>query len=432
MRCVLGVALAFALAGYSLSEESIRPEVLRFGAYEVGPEGSAEELYFEVLRLHSVGLLSPGRLAALQDHLEGVDALYARDADYEVLLRQAILSQLRLAVAEVRHEDVQMLEAYEGRSYARRLNQAGVKTSGRYATGMLFIAGMMGIPTSKEEALLMVAVPAGGYLVVKVGGMALKRAAFLLRNCRSADDVVRSAGPRGFKVRRVADTASLGEAVAREDTELALQIEEVVARLHRTDTQGPAGLSAARITSTKNVEVRSQAPRTSEIRSVTRGAQAYASADVLRSRLRTFIAEQIKPEFDEPLEFFIHGTTHARAVEFQPERGRRLFTATDIHVARLFAQRTIGRQGGRIGAVVLAIPREIAVQLRQRGMLRTQHVPDMPEMLETIFEPGAIETLRDYSVVRPLRRPAKISCTFEMDCYLHGYGKNDRGSSANV
>ena len=402
MGCVLGFVLAWVLAGCSLSEESIRPEALRFGAYEVEPEGAAEDLYFEVLRLHSAGLLSPGRLAALQDHLEGVDALYARDAEYEALLRQAILSQLRLAAAEVRHEDVLVLEGYEGRAHARRLNRAGVKASGQYAEGMLFISGMVGIPTSQEEALLMVAVPAGGYLLVKVGGMALKRAAFLLRRCRSADDVVRSAGPLGFKMRRVADTASLREAVAREDKALAAQLEEVVARLRRMEAEGPAHSSAVPLTSMGHGEVRSQASRASEIRSVARGARAYASADVLRSRLKTFIAEQIKPEFDEPFEFFIHGTTYERAVGLTPGKGRRLFTATDIHAARLVAQRTVGREGGRVGASVIALPREIAIQLRQRGVLRTQRVPDMPELLETIFEPGAIETVRDYSVIRPL------------------------------
>lgn len=192
------------------------------------------------------------------------------------------------------------------------------------------------------------------------------------------------------------------KAVASEDEALAAELEEVVARLPRADVEGPAGSSAAPITSMRNVEVRSQAPRASEVRSVKRGAQAYASADVLRSRLRTFIAEQIKPEFDEPFEFFIHGTTHARAVGFKPEKGLRLFTATDIHAARLFAQRTVGREGGRVGAAVIAIPREIADQLRQRGVLRTQRVPDMPDMLETIFEPGAVETLTDYAVIRPM------------------------------
>jgi hypothetical protein len=152
----------------------------------------------------------------------------------------------------------------------------------------------------------------------------------------------------------------------------------------------------------RNVEVRSQAPRASEVQSLKRGAQAYASADVLRSRLKTFIAEQIKPEFDEPFEFFIHGTTYARAAKFEPERGRRLFTATDIHTARLFAQRSIGREGGKVGASVIALPREIADQLRQRGVLKTQRVPDMPDMLETIFEPGAIEVLDKHAEIQPL------------------------------
>lgn len=400
MGRVLGFVLAFVLAGCSSSDESIRPEELRFGAYEVDPDGSTEDLYFEAVRLHSAGLLNHERMEALQRNVALVDELYPRDADNEALLRNAIVSHLRLASTEVQREDALALEGYEGRAYARRLHQAGVKASGEYAAGMVFIAGMMGIPTSEEEALLMVAIPAGGYLLVKVGGMALKRAVFLLRRCKSADDVVKNAGRLGFKVQKVADTSALRTAVARENEALAEHFEEVVARIPRADE--PTGSSAASVTSMRNVEVRSQAPGASEIRAMRRGVEVYASADILRSRLKTFIDQKIRPEFDEPFEFFIHGTTQAKAVEFEPKKSTRFFTATDIHVARFFAQRTVGREGGRVGAAVIVLPREIAAQLRKRGVLRTQRVPDMPDMLETIFEQGAVEDLRKHAVIEPL------------------------------
>lgn len=399
---VLGCVLALVLASCTSSEESLQPGEMRFGAYEVDPGGSAEDLYFEALRLRSAGLLSHKRMGELQASLAVVDDVYAQDADHELLLRNAILSHLRLASAEVRREDVLALEGYEGRTYARRLHRAGVNAAGQHAEGMVFIAGMMGVPTSEEEALLMVAVPVGGYLLVKIGGMALKRAAFLLRRCQSADDVVRSADGLGFKVQKAADASSLRNAVAREDEALAEHFEEWVARIPRTDAETLTGASAAPLTSMRDVEVRSQAPGSLEIRSVARGAVAHASADILRSRLKTFIAEQIKPAFDEPFEFFLHGTTHARAVEFKPRAGLRLFTATDIQVARNLAQRTVGREGGKVGAAVIALPREIAEQLRKRGVLRTQPVPDMPTMLETIFEPGAVEALQKHAVIQEL------------------------------
>lgn len=400
--CALVCAFLLVLAGCTSSEESLRPGDLTFGAYEVDLGGSAEDLYFEALRLNSVGLLSHKRMVELQASLVVVDDFYSQDTDYELLLRNAILSHLRLASSEVRREDVLALEAHEGRAYARRLHRAGVNAAGQHAEGMILIAGMMGVPTSEEEALLMVAVPVGSYLVVKIGGMALKRAAFLLRRCQSADDVVRSADGLGFKVHKATDASSLRSAVAREDKALAEHLEEWVALIPRADAKASADASATPLTSLRNVEVRSQAPSSSEIRSVARGATAYASADVLRSRLKTFIAEEIKPEFDEPFEFFLHGTTHARAAEFKPRAGLRLFTATDIQVARTFAQRTVGREGGKLGAAVIALPREIADQLRKRGVLRTQPVPDMPTMLESIFEPGAIEALEKHAVIQEL------------------------------
>lgn len=90
----------------------LQPGELTFGAWAVDPRGSAEDLYFEALRLHSSGLLSRERLAELHASLAVVDSVYARDAQHAWLLRDAILSHLRRASAEVRREDTLALEAH--------------------------------------------------------------------------------------------------------------------------------------------------------------------------------------------------------------------------------------------------------------------------------------------------------------------------------
>ncbi|MET0404569.1 MAG: hypothetical protein ABW123_19300, partial [Cystobacter sp.] len=164
--------------------------------------------------MDSLGLLGPGRWAEIQRRLAIVDEVYSQDDDDAVMLRDTLLSQLRLALAETRRGDVLAFEGQQGRAYARRLNRAGVKSAERHAERLVLIAGMVGVPTSAGEGLLMVALPAGGYLIVKAGGMAFKRAVFLLRHCRNADEVVRSARSPGFKVEKVKDDSSLRGALA--------------------------------------------------------------------------------------------------------------------------------------------------------------------------------------------------------------------------
>ncbi|MFY0583851.1 hypothetical protein ACN28S_64670 [Cystobacter fuscus] len=233
------MALTLLLAGCAASDETLHVEEASSKSFDVDSDGSAEELYFEVLRLHSAGLLSPKRLEELQSHLAIVDDVYSRDADYGVVLRDTILSHLRMAGTEVRREEALALSGWEGRAYARRLNRAGVKSAGQYADGMVLVAGMLGVPTSAQEGLLMVAIPTGGYLLVKAGGMALKRMAFILRNCRNADDVVRSARGLGFKVEKVADASSLRTAVAKTNEGLSARFEEVLARIPKKDVDFP-------------------------------------------------------------------------------------------------------------------------------------------------------------------------------------------------
>jgi len=168
---------------------------------------------------------------------------------------------LRSAEGEVRREDVQVLEAHAGRAYGRRLHRAGVKAAAQSAENLVFVAGVLGIPTSEEDALLMVAIPAGGYILVKIGGMALKRAVFLLRNSKNADEVVEGAYKLEFQVQRFEDAAALRTAVASENAALAERFDEVVVLVHHTDAVEVRSRAppAVEIHSARNVEVRSQA-----------------------------------------------------------------------------------------------------------------------------------------------------------------------------
>ena len=65
------------------------------------------------------------------------------------------------------HEAVLHDTVLEGRAHARRLKRAGVKAAGQYAEKLVLIAGMLGVPTSAEDGLLLVAILAGGDLLVE-------------------------------------------------------------------------------------------------------------------------------------------------------------------------------------------------------------------------------------------------------------------------
>ncbi|WP_146209595.1 hypothetical protein [Vitiosangium sp. GDMCC 1.1324] len=177
---------------------------------DIEPEASAEDLYFELVRLHSAGLMTPERMAALQDNLDWVDA-HSDAEEREAQERQLLASTLRRTLNELHREQNPVVMGSEGRVYARKLNYAGVRESRRSAENMLLLAGMLGVPTSEEDLVLMVAIPVGGYVVVKVGGMAFKRAAFLLRRARTVDDVVDHAKALGLRPRYVASETELRE-----------------------------------------------------------------------------------------------------------------------------------------------------------------------------------------------------------------------------
>jgi hypothetical protein len=154
----------------------------------VDSDASTEDLYFEMVRFHSAGVLPPGRMEVLHEALDWADQQYGGTADHAEQERNVVASLLRRTLSELHAAQEPSMVGAEGRAYARRLNQTGVREAQRHAEGLVLIAGMVGVPTGKEDLVLMVAIPVGGYVVVKVGGMALKRAAFLLRRARTVDD----------------------------------------------------------------------------------------------------------------------------------------------------------------------------------------------------------------------------------------------------
>ncbi len=198
----LAVLLIAALAGCGSADESVRPDAPSTGVYEVEADASPEDLYFELVRLNSAGLLEPGRMDAIHRALDELDEKYEEGTEsHHEQMRVALASALRRALRDMRRgDDAAVAEAqYEGRAYAGKLNRAGVREAERHAENTLLIAGMMGVPTSEGDMVLMVAIPVGGYLVVRVTGVAFKRLPLLLRKLRSADDVSEEAVKRGFR-----------------------------------------------------------------------------------------------------------------------------------------------------------------------------------------------------------------------------------------
>ncbi|MFY0576915.1 hypothetical protein ACN28S_23665 [Cystobacter fuscus] len=229
---VLTCLLIALLAGCSMEDDHVRSEEARPEDL-VDPKASAEELYYEVLRLHSVGWLSQERLHLLQDVMGSVDDLPgSSDQERERLLRDLLASTLRRTWNELRQgEDAAVAEAEQGRGYARRMYRAGLQEAERGAEGVIFIADMLGFPTSKESAVLMVAAPFGGYLVVKAGKMGLKRAAFLLRRFQKLDDFVERQAPRGLEMLYAANRSELESLVGREAVAAAERAEAHVGAL---------------------------------------------------------------------------------------------------------------------------------------------------------------------------------------------------------
>ena len=120
---------------------------------------------------------------------------------------------------------------------------------------------------------------------------------------------------------------------------------------------------------------------------------ATDAAPTLRDKVRSLVTGDLGESLDDA-EYFIHGTTQTSAENFSLDPSRRFFTAVDPKVAQIFAKRTVEKAGGGDpGGVLLLLPRDTVKSLRQNKLFRTKPIDDMPQFNESIFEPGAAETI---------------------------------------
>jgi hypothetical protein len=195
-RCLPALMLMFL--GYLACDAGRVPDRSGPGSDPIDPRASAEDLYFEFVRLHSLGLVSEQRMQVLQNTLVDVESR-SNAAEVSHATRDALASLMRRTLGELKRSDPELLDAMEAREYARRLNRTGIAISQDLSEVTLVIAGCLGVPTSKGELALVILLPAGGYLVGKIANVAIKRAIFLLRRARTVEDVVATSERIGLR-----------------------------------------------------------------------------------------------------------------------------------------------------------------------------------------------------------------------------------------
>ncbi|BCL79065.1 SpvB and TcdB_toxin_midC domain-containing protein [Ktedonobacteria bacterium brp13] len=131
-------------------------------------------------------------------------------------------------------------------------------------------------------------------------------------------------------------------------------------------------------------------------------APAGGNASLLQQAVRAGVREAIEGDFD----VFAHGTTRSAAQALVESQGKtlsaaggnfggRFFTTSNLTTAGEFAGRAAGRVAGETPEVVgIALPKAIVQRLRAQQLVKTVPIADRPGMFQTVFERGAVETLK--------------------------------------
>jgi hypothetical protein len=212
----------------------------------IDPKASAEDLYFEFVRLHALGLATDQRLQVLQTTLDDIE-LQADPAEQSRAIRDALASMMRRTLGELKKSDPELSDAMEAREYARRLGREGIAMSQDLSEVTVVIAGCLGVPTSKGELALVVLLPAGGYLVGKIANVAIKRAVFLLRRARTMEDVVMASERVGLRFAVAHNSQELAGLIRNRPADQALlQRVEAAFGPRYLETQGAVSLGKLR------------------------------------------------------------------------------------------------------------------------------------------------------------------------------------------
>jgi hypothetical protein len=108
------------------------------------------------------------------------------------------------------------------------------------------------------------------------------------------------------------------------------------------------------------------------------------------------------------IEIFVHGTSDNFARQTVDQNGGtlsgnggdhsgRLFTTPKLDTGREFAQRLVSRQGANDDPALIgvALPEETVKMLKRNNWIKTREIHDRPGQIECIFEPQAIQILKD-------------------------------------
>lgn len=273
--------LLFALIASLACEAERVPDTRSPEADPIDRNASAEDLYFEFVRLRSLDLVTSERMDALDVTLDRIEA-DPDAADRARVTREAIASMLRRTLGELKKTDPELADAMEAREYARRLNRQGIVISQDLSEVTLVVAGCLGVPTSKGELALVVLLPAGGYLIGKIAHVAFKRAVFLLRRVRSLEDAVIASERVGLELKVARDSPQLASIIGGHsiDEKLLARTKEVLAR------RGAEGLG----------KLRPIGPGTLE----SGGGLVYGPDTVFGNRVRHLLAHTV-PDVSKPV-----------------------------------------------------------------------------------------------------------------------------------
>ncbi|MEQ9504531.1 MAG: RHS repeat-associated core domain-containing protein [Deltaproteobacteria bacterium] len=121
-----------------------------------------------------------------------------------------------------------------------------------------------------------------------------------------------------------------------------------------------------------------------------RGLKA-AKNKVLRRRIAKYVTEELGENLNE-VEWFLHGTTADAAANFAARRGDTLYTTLDPEKAMIWADRTARDKGGRTGAAILILPKDVVRQMRADGKLQRVTRKDVG-WVQFEFDKGAVEDI---------------------------------------
>ncbi len=169
---------------------------LSTGEFEAGPDDTNDDLLVLFSQLRASGFASEERERMLGKSLEVGVVRYGGDKDYSKVERSVIIGQIMSSLTDPASAEERLRRSgYEGRDYARALQQAGIDAAQTGAEATVLVAGMLGTPSSKSDVALMIGIPVAGVVLSKLVTVAKPVLGKVIRATlgKTGDDAIRAA-----------------------------------------------------------------------------------------------------------------------------------------------------------------------------------------------------------------------------------------------